>query len=110
MPFPSVSQEDLEKIQSSEPTAFRLSYKHPDSGESFGDVVLRKPRRAEVRRFKDAAANRKSTEFLVRACLLAPSLEVWDAVTDQELSGMPETVENDLLKHSGILAESAVGK
>lgn len=110
MPLPTITDDDLEKLKNNDPTVFRLRYSHPDSGESFGDVALRKPRREEVRRFKDAAKKGADTGFIVRACLVSPSLEVWDAATAQELSGLPDTVENDLLKASGILAESHLGK
>lgn len=110
MPFPIVTDEELAELRAKDPTAFRLSYCHPDSGESFGDLVFRKPLREEVRRFKDAAKAGKDTIFIVRACLLAPSLSDWDAITAQELSGLPETAENDLLKASGVLAEQSLGK
>jgi len=110
MALPNVSDKELEKIKAQEPSAFRLRYSHPDSGETFGDVVLRKPRREEVRRFKDAAKNGKDTNFIVTACLISPSRDVWEAETAQELSGLPETVENDLMKAAGVLADSSLGK
>lgn len=107
--LPEVSDEELERLRATEPTAFRKRYREPDTGEVFGDVVFRKPRREEVRRFKDAARKGLDTGFIVRACLLAPPLEVWDAVTAQELSGLPDTAETDIMKACGIMAES-VGK
>ena len=110
MPFPIVTDEQFAELKAKEPTAFKLSYVHPDSGESFGDLVFRKPMRAEVQRFKEYAKAGKDTSFIARSCLLSPSLQEWDAITAQELSGIPETAENDLLKSSGVLAEQSLGK
>ena len=110
MPLPTVTDEQLAALRLKDETAFRISYRHPTTGEAFGDVVFRKPKRAEVKRFKDAAKRGGDTNFIVSACLMAPSLEEWARVTDQELSGLPETCEDDLLKASGILAENDLGK
>lgn len=108
--FPEVSDSQLEQIRAEHPTAFRVRYACPVTHEPYGDLVLRKPTRPEVKRFKDAAKKGLDTGFIVRACLVAPALSVWDEVTAQELSGLPETVEDDLLKRSGILAEQDLGK
>lgn len=110
MPLPTVSDEELLEVQLREPTAFRLRYTSAGGRHELGDVVLRKPTRMEVRRFKDAAKAGKDTNWIVDACLLLPEKKTWAAVTNQELSGLPETVEDDLLKASGVLAENDLGK
>ena len=108
--LPSVSDDALTEIQAKEPTAFRITYRHPSTGEVFGDVVLRKPKRSEVHRFRDVAKRGGDTSFIVPACLLAPDAATWAAVTEQELSGLPATVEDDLMKASGVLAQGDLGK
>lgn len=110
MPLPTITDETLEEIRLSQPTAFRLRYSSAGGRSQLGDVVLRKPTRMEVRRFKEAARRGQDTGWIVDACLLAPSKAEWAAVTEQELSGLPETVEDDLLKASGVLAENDLGK
>lgn len=108
--LPTVSDTDLESIRVKEPTAFRITYANPLSKEVWGDVVFRKPTRAEVRRFKDNAKRGGDTSFIVDACLLRPDADTWARVTAQELSALPETCEDDLLKSAGILAENDLGK
>jgi hypothetical protein len=110
VPLPTISDETLEEIQLAQPTAFRLRYTSAGGRHALGDVVLRKPTRIEVKRFKEAAKRGQDTGWIVEACLLAPEKKVWNEVTAQELSGLPETVEDDLLKASGVLAENDLGK
>lgn len=110
MPLPKISDDELLEAQTKEPTAFRISYTAAGGHVELGDVVLRKPTRMEVKRFKAAAKEGKDTNWIVDACLLLPTKKVWTEVTNQELSGLPETVEDDLLKASGILAEQDLGK
>jgi hypothetical protein len=110
VPLPKISDDELLEAQTKEPTAFRICYTASGGRVELGDVVLRKPTRMEVKRFKSAAKEGKDTNWIVDACLLLPSKKVWADVTSQELSGLPETVEDDLLKASGILAEQDLGK
>lgn len=110
MPLPIVTDDQLEEVRIGQPTAFRLRYTSASTKEPLGDVVFRKPTRVEVKRFKDSAKRGQDTNWIVTACLLLPEKKVWEEVTNQELSGLPETCEDDLLKASGVLAENDLGK
>lgn len=109
MPLPTVSDEQLEEIRISHPSAFRVSYTSAH-GKPMGDVVFRIPTRVEVRRFKDSAKRGTDTNWIVSACLLSPEKKVWEDVTNNEFPGLPETCEDDLLKESGVLAQNDLGK
>lgn len=110
MPLSTVTDEELDEIRLKEPTAIRFRYTASGGRVALGDVVVRKPTRIEVKRFKDSAKRGADTGWIVEACLLAPDKKTWSEVTAQELSGLPETVEDDILKASGVLAENDLGK
>jgi len=110
MPLPTCDDETLEEIRLTQPTAFRLRYTSAGGRTELGDVVFRKPTRVEVKRFKDSARRGADTNWIVEACLLWPERRVWNEITAQELSGLPEAAEDDLLKASGVLAENDLGK
>lgn len=109
MPLPKITDDELAEIQAREPTALRIGYTS-SRGRDLGDVVVRMPTRMEVRRFKEAARTGKDTGWIVDSCLLAPPKQVWAAITAQELSALPESVEDDLLRESGLLASNDLGK
>ena len=102
--FPTITDEQLETIRLTEPTAFRVSF------VGFGDVVFRKPRRIEVKRLQDTIRKNGDPDFLVPACLVAPTAAVWNEAVEQEASGLPTTALDALCKAVGIGAEYDVGK
>jgi hypothetical protein len=103
--FPKISDEQLEALQLKEPTAFRVQFR------TSGDLVMRKPRRAEYRRFQDAVRKGSGdVEFIISQCLLAPTIAEWEAAIEQEACALPTRVLDILMKSVCMDEEYDVGK
>lgn len=105
----SLTDEALAELETKHKRIARVRGKANADGSHPWEIVIRKPTRAEYKRFRSHVSNENTkadaTELLVRAVVVFPTPDAFDALLE-EWPAIPEAASEALLRLMGLAVEA----